>query len=872
MRVHLLHSYALLGLLVVPYLWQVWLRGLSDFPRWQRRATLAVRSLLVVLIAVALARPQITWRRSAVAVVALVDRSRSMDGVQRAAAESLVEAIRGRAGRGRHVLVRSFATDGLETDLSAAIRLGAVLIPADAAGRLVLISDGNQTRGDALAAAQAAAAAGLRVFTAAPTPGPRREMLVRSIVVPASAAPGATAEVTIRLASTHAQTAVLTVYRGDFRIARRAVDLRRGVTDVRLEADVGSAGPAVFVATCEAPIDTRRDNNGAEAVTMVRGRPRVLLVEAGEGEERWLRRALAAEQIDVVARPPAGVPEAWPQLNGFDLVILSDVPATRFRRGQMEALAAYVRHLGGGLIMIGGRNSFGPGGYYRTPIAPLLPVRLETPQREELPGIALVLAIDKSGSMNVDRKIELAKEAAKAAAEVLAPDDQVAVVTFAGASHVLLPLQPAREKARIAGTIARLRASGGTSIAPALREAHRILSQARAKLKHVILLSDGRSSPGDFETLTARMAADRITVSTVAIGAGADSDLLRQIAQWGGGRAYFTADPFNIPQIFTKETIRAARRAFVEEPFRPLVVRRAPVIRGLDFDAAPMLLSYCLTQPRPGAETILVSPPEVGGDPILARWRCGLGTVTAFTSDAKNRWAAEWLEAPIYGRFWTQVVRDAMRRTETADTRRWTLMVERRVQGFRPSVPPSLRPGVHRRSSAVSRFRFRARIVLDALDLNDEFVNDLDLSARVVGPRGEPRTVALKQAAPGRYEVEFDADRPGAYAVQISVQGSDGAVPGLACGFVQPGSQETRTLAADLELMRRIADVGRGRPLAIDDQPDLDDLFAAADDEAGRQADLWPSFVAAALIAFCLDVFLKRIRLPEARRRSRRAA
>ena len=833
MGVELLHPQALLILLVVPYLWLVLRRSLSDFPRWQRRTMVLVRSLVVILAALALSRPQTVAPVRRVAVVAMIDHSPSMDAWQQREADRLGARTAAAGARARPVLTRPFGALADETDLAAAIRLGAALLPAGADGRVLLVSDGNQTHGDAVAAAAEARAAGLRVFTATVPPADRREVLVRSVTAPPSAAPRETIDLTVSVESTHDQRAVITVNRGAFRVARRAVDLRRGTTVIRLATESAETGPAVFTVTCDAPIDTAPDNNTARAVTMVRGPGRVLLVESAEGEQRWLERVLRAEAIDVRTRPPLGVPRTLTDLNAFDLVILADVPATALTASQMTLLGAYVRDLGGGLIMVGGENSFGPGGYYKTPVAALLPVRLETRRREELPGIALVLVIDKSGSMNADQKIDLAKDAAVAASEVLAPSDQVAVVTFDAAAHLLLPLQPARNRTAITGTIARLRAGGGTSIDPALREAHRILKSARAKLKHVILLSDGRSSPGDFEGLMAAMTADRITVSTVAIGGGADTDLLRTLAQVGGGRAYVTNDPFNIPQIFTKETITAARRSFVEEPFQPRVVRRSPVIRGLDFETAPMLLAYVVTKPRAGAETILASE---RGDPILARWSYGLGTVTAFTSDARNRWAAEWLDAPIFPRFWTQLVRDALRREAAG----------------RFPLTASVRDD-------------RARITLDALDLNDEFLNNLAVAARIVGPDGQAETAALSQTAPGRYEAEIDARRPGAYAVQIMMGLDPDRRPGPATAFVRPEPGEMRTVAADASLMWRVAEAGGG---AVVDEGRLDAVFEAAGDAPTRHRDAWPIPAAAALILFLADVFLRRIRLPGSDRRA----
>jgi hypothetical protein len=256
-------------------------------------------------------------------------------------------------------------------------------------------------------------------------------------------------------------------------------------------------------------------------------------------------------------------------------------------------------------------------------------------------------------------KIELAKDAAKSAVELLGPNDKVGVVAFDGESYWVCEVQSSSNKASILDHISTIEAGGGTNMYPAMEDASEALSGVQAKLKHVILLTDGISEPGDFEGLAGRMAADRMTVSTVAVGEGSDESLLEQIARIGKGRYYFTDDPLSIPQIFAKETVTASKSAINEQPFMPIVVRSAPALSQINFQAAPFLLGYVITRPKPTAEVILASE---SGDPLLAWWRYGLGITAAFTSDAKARWSAEWLSWPGYSKFWAQVVRHSMRK------------------------------------------------------------------------------------------------------------------------------------------------------------------------------------------------------------------
>ena len=293
--------------------------------------------------------------------------------------------------------------------------------------------------------------------------------------------------------------------------------------------------------------------------------------------------------------------------------------------------------LGGGFIMAGGENSFGSGGYTGSRLEKLLPVRFDTEKKRDQPGLALALVIDRSGSMTGE-KLELAKDAAKATAELLGADDLIGVIAFDSQPTSIVRLQRAANRVRIASDISRLTAGGGTNILPALKEAYDQLDPARAKLKHVILLTDGQASYDGIRELCDEMAEHKITISAVGVGAEADKTLLTMIAERGGGRFYFTQSAQNIPKIFTKETTEVARNALVEEQVGVHVQKRAELLDGVGIETAPPLRGYVSTKPKPLSDVVLVSDL---GEPILARWRVGLGQAVAWTSDVKNRWVGD---------------------------------------------------------------------------------------------------------------------------------------------------------------------------------------------------------------------------------------
>ncbi len=294
-------------------------------------------------------------------------------------------------------------------------------------------------------------------------------------------------------------------------------------------------------------------------------------------------------------------------------------------------------------------------------------------------------------------------------------------------------MHSAADKGYIIDRISTIEASGGTAIYPGLVQAYDALSSATAKLKHVIVLTDGHSTPGDFEGIARDMVAARITLSSVAVGAESDTRLLEELAQIGGGRYYLCDDPSNVPQIFAKETVTASKSAINELPFVPQVIRPTQVLSGIDLETAPFLVGLCRNAAQANERIHFGSE---SGDPLLTWWRYGLGMTVAFTSDAKRQWAAEWLSWPQFGSFWAQVIRHAMRKNDTKG-----VFVE------------------------VARQGSQARIMVDAVDEAGQFINGAQTKLTVIGPDLQNVILAMQQTAPGRYEAEVTTARSGAYQI-----------------------------------------------------------------------------------------------------------
>ncbi|MDQ3625361.1 MAG: VWA domain-containing protein, partial [Verrucomicrobiota bacterium] len=450
----------------------------------------------------------------------------------------------------------------------------------------------------------------------------------------------------------------------------------------------------------------------------------------------------------------------------------------------------------------------------------LLPVRCDFEKEQENPALGLVLVIDRSGSMSGD-KIEMAKDAAKAAVELLSPRDYVGVVGFDHEAFWVAEIVLASDKGGVQQRIGAIQAGGGTNIAPALELAYSRLNSTPAKLKHVILLTDGVSTPGPFYELTSQMAQERITVSTVAVGGDADTKLLEQIAGWGNGRYYFTDSAQSIPQIFARETMTASKSAIQEAPFLPVPTRPVDFLSNVNFETAPFLLGYVTTKIKPTAEAWLVTE---RGEPLLATWRYGLGQVGAFTSDARNRWAVEWLRWEGYGKFWAQLTRKLMR---GRSLRHFPTEIRRESGGF--------------------------RTIVNAVDERGRFLSDLSGEVLLLDPQGRSKTLPLERTAPGRYERWWPAAEKGGYHAQIVFKQKGEAVERQSLSASVGYPEEFLLRPPDEAGLRAIAERTGGRFNLSPGDVLRDDRRTAP-----LERELWPWLIGLALLLFVADVAGKR--------------
>jgi len=810
---------------------------------------LAVRGALVIVLLLTLLRPTLPRWVDRLNVVFLLDHSDSVSLVARERAYRFVsEAVRHLKSGDRHEVIvfgeeavvdqalsnrpgidRPKATvSGRGTNIFQAIQLALATLTPGHANRIVMLTDGRQNAGNALAGAQAAKDARADIFY---VPAPltfTQEVVAESMLLPQEVKYGEPFQAKV-VAWSHKDTqGRLSLFRNGEFLGSQIVRLTAGKNVFAYRQALDQSGIHVYQAALDVDGDTIEDNNRAVGTVVVRGRPQVLLADRDRSHAASLAAALRSQNIEVTVVDPPGIPKDVAGLQKYDGVVLSNVSSLKLTRPQMAQIRDYVRDHGGGLMMIGGEESFGLGGYYRTPIEEALPVTMEVKQKVEIPSLAVVLSIDRSGSMAMSTdekvtKLDLAKEAAHLVVDLLDERNEVGVMSWDTEFIWDSPMRGARDKGAIHHAIATIKAGGGTDGYPALKESYQVLFDRPALLKHVIFLSDGQMTRGDFAGLLRRMAKDKITVSTVAIGKDADVQLMVDIAKWGKGRFYYTEDSQTIPRIFTLETQLASKASLVEHPFKPqLTAPNHEAMQDINWRSVPPLGGYVATSVKQNAELVLMSHQE---DPVLATWRYGLGRAAAFTSDAKAKWGVLWLRWPEFNKFWAQLTRWTLRSGTRSDT-----------------------------TAIVQRTDRIGEVVVDAVDGKGEFINFLDSQIGVVAPTRERSVVDLEQIAPGRYRGRFPAPQEGVYLVGMAQRKADRVVGSQLAGLVVPYAQELRDLGVDETVLRELAELTGGSALQ-----EPQDAFLKARRRSRIAVDIWPWLVGFVALMLVPDIALRRV-------------
>jgi uncharacterized membrane protein len=828
-------------------------RTVSGMMRSRKRFAFALRALLVACLVIALAGPESRRPNEGTCTIFLLDRSDSVAGLDRERQVQFVsEAVR-RLGPEDQAAVVAFGkeaavdvapgklpgvdrilsvVDGSASDLAAAIRLASASFPDGKARRIVLLSDGNETQGDAAEAASVAATDGIPIDHVVLGTEPRDgEAVLVQADMPNEIRQGQPFAIRVTVDSMTNGPAELLVDRNGVTIQRVPITLSEGRNTYVINQRLDDTGFHRFRVTLSADRDRDNRNNVGMGFVAVRGRPRVLIVQ-GDPSRDQLAQALRQQGLDVEVCGPNGVPVRPEEFQPFDAVFFNDLNAAKVTPGQMKLAQSAVRDAGVGFAMIGGEDSFLPGGWYGTPVAEALPVDLDIRQRKSFPSTTILIIADTSGSMGAiedgQPKVRLAAKAAEQTVQMLSPLDKLGVVASTDGIEFVAPIQKLDNKAAVVSQIRRLGVGGGgIYMRPSMEFAKRHLEPDDSKVRHLIVLADG--SDCDLQEGTIPMAAElfaqKITTTTVAIGDGPHVPYLRALAAAGGGRFYLAQRASQLPAIFTQDAAVMSRSAIEEGAFFPKVALGEEILRGIDTDAIPALLAYCLTDARPLARVGMRTKKD---DPLLAVWQYGLGSSLAFTSDAQARWAAKWVEWGGFGQFWAQATRSIARRATSN-----TYQIASTQSGTGGTV------------------------TILAQDSQGNPVNEAPEQVRLAIPGGSFRDLVLTQTGPGTFEAKFPTGELGSYIVSVSEKDPLGGTRVSSSGFSIPYPAEYRSFRPNAALLERISQETGGQALL-----NPAEAIRPVSEPGFSIRELWSLFVMLAALLLPLDVAARRIALP----------
>lgn len=714
------------------------------------------------------------------------------------------------------------------TNLAGGLQLAGSQFGGGENRRIVLISDGENNVGNVLTEAAMLKERGIAVDVLKAVPPELNDAAVEAFHVPEKLYRAEAFAFEVLIRSTFAGAGELRLYEDNREIGRQNITLERGENLFSLQGLAKDPGLHRYRAEIYVDGDEQSANNASYAITRVTGSPKVLIVEGKQGTSSNLENALASGLIDHTVIGPGMLPSELVKYAGYESILFNNVSGEQVGGKQMDLIEQAVRSYGIGFMMIGGEESFGMGGYFKTPIEKLLPVSMELEGKREIPSLGLILVIDRSGSMGGD-KLKLAQESAIRTVELLRPKDTVGVVAFDDQPWWVVEPQKLDDKDGVIAKINSIPSAGGTNIFPAVSAATEEILNVQAQRKHIILLTDGQSAVNSgYDDLLKTMTDGKITMSTVAVGDDADVNLLQSLAAGAKGRYYLVKDATTLPAIFSREAAMIARTYIVDKPFVPAIVQPGDW-SGWFQDGLPSIYGYVAATPKMTAQTVLSSPEP---DPLLARWQYGSGRTVAWTSDLTGKWSRDFVKWSRFpGLF--------------ADMVKWTF--------------PQFAASPYEVNTTVNGNEVTFEVTAEGAEAPEE------LEALVSGEDGGEERVPLTQVSPGVYEGSMAVRSSGSFLLQLrnpsGADGDEGETAGMqGTGFVIPYSPEYRLPPAEPEdTLQAVAELTGGRVLDWN-KPEAAFQFTA---QPTRSLRGWERpLLAAALLLWLADVAVRRLALP----------
>ncbi|MCY4404652.1 MAG: VWA domain-containing protein [Candidatus Poribacteria bacterium] len=753
----------LLLLAIIPIFYIIQLRTTVIAAKWRRRTTFLLRCTVLLCIILALANLQRTHREQRLAVAFLLDTSESIDQTQRQIAINRINSViaelkptdqYGVIGLSREASVliemgevqrqpmlesdlMELSTESDGTDILTTLERSLELLPDNYHRRIVLFSDGIHNYGNftIIDYLPLLAASDVEILTV-PLSSVKDPIQIQELQLPNKVRKGQSFTIQAIIETDGSiPTVSATLYHNDIPITDLEFDLEEDKNVLTLPTQQVWEN---LTHTYQLKLninDVILENNQAYGVVQTQDKPNVLYVEGDFEYADSLKEVLEENGFVIHVIPAVEIPTELVQLQHYDGLILSNVSSDSLSSEQLDVIETYVRDVGHGLVAIGGDRTFGVGGSTDTALERILPVEMTPRERQE--SVALVFVIDTSGSManyaGPQQKIELAIEAIRAGIRNIEDEDQAAILGFDVNKRFIASLT--NDHDMLIDAVGRLKPTGGTAaMGSAIEEAGRILKNADAKRKHVILLSDvksGEDHSGFIETVK-KVTDANIGITVIGIG-DADTKLLQEIEDTGVGRSVHVKNVQELPEVLM-DAVRETQSYIVQEQFQPKIVNHTtPILEGID--TLPLLYGYVATAEKTAAQVFITSNKD---EPILAGWNYGLGKSVAWTSDIKPAWSKEWISWSNFGKFWGQIVN-------------WTLPTEGTGTDF---------------DLIVSSRNGRGHVVIDTQN-----ASTASYMVQVAVPNGTSQSVEIQQESATRYAGSFQMHNSGSYIVTAKGEG-----------------------------------------------------------------------------------------------------
>lgn len=831
-----------LVLLPVVFAVVIWIAKKGQFSSpFQQKWYTGIRLVVCGVLILAMAQPNIAIQANGTTTIFAADRSASTTNTEQQIQSFLADAqkakdkkdILGVLSFGRLAGVEQLPSKDVDvsagfvsevdkggTDIAAVLRLAAAVMPEKTAKRVVLLSDGNETQDDAVQQARALAAQGIVVDVMPLSAETYTEIQLTNMQLPKVINKNTRYDIALQVDANTDTTATIRLYKGNTLIAQEEISVHKGENKVVFSDMTDKGGGVTYRAEITAQADTLPQNNQVYAYTYITDVPQVLVVEQGESGRAW--EDMLDTQMHIKRIPAQAAPVTIEQLSMYDGVILADVSMEQLPKGFLEALESYVRVTGGGLLVSGGENAFALGGYQNTILEDILPVNMDLKTEGQESDMSMFMVIDRSGSMEEGAygvtRLEMAKEAVIRSLDNFQKGDRVGIMTFDDTPQwVAQPQEVTANKEDLTKAAGSIQIGGGTSILPALKLAVQQMEQEQTKQRHILLLTDGQAEQTGYQAVLQHMKEQNITLSTVAVGADADTKLLERLAEVGGGRYYFTDEFTDLPEIFAKETILAGKEFLNHRTFYPKQQNASAILSGVD--SVPSLGGYVGTNAKSRADVVLVSDKD---EPILATWQYGLGRSAVWTADVDGLWSKSWLAADTG----VSVLRNSVA---------WTM----KTQATGDMI--------------LSAEATEKQSVLHLEMPFDETVEQV--TAKVVNAEHQTFDVPLQMMTPQTYEGVLDTAKQGAYIANITITKKDGSQTNGNTGFYigYPKEYDMTTKQNGTQVLQQIADTTGGRILTKGA-----DVFAQTLTGTVAKKELQHILLIVGLLLFLVDIALRR--------------